>query len=71
MEQKTFRGTLWKAIGMDQNFRGMCEHFTIKRAWARAVVADAEKERQEAYKAIGKWGRFSKRSWNWSSVAMI
>ena len=29
------------------------EHFTIQRTWAEAVLADAEKEKQESIQ--GKW----------------
>ena len=53
MEQKAFRGKLWKVSGMEQFLRGMWEHFTVKRAWAKAVLADAEKEKQEGIQ--GKW----------------
>ena len=53
MEQKAFRGKLWKASGMEQFVRRMWEHFTIKRTWAKAVLADAEKERQVGIQ--GNW----------------
>ena len=32
---------------------GMCEYFTVIRAWGRAVSADAEKEKQEGIQ--GQW----------------
>ena len=53
MEQKAFRGKFWKVFGMEQFMRGMWEHVTVKRASAKAVLADAEKEKQEGIQ--GKW----------------
>ena len=32
---------------MEPLMRGMWEHFNVKRAWAIAVLADAEREKQE------------------------
>ena len=73
MEQIAFRRKLWVAFGMEQYLRRMWEHFTVKRAWAKAVLADAEKERQEGIQ--GKWQQelplFLKKSWNWSKVAVV
>ena len=53
MEQKAYRGKLWKVFGMEQFMHGMWEHFTVKRAWAKAVLADAEKEKQQGIQV--KW----------------
>ena len=53
MEQKAFLGKLWKFFGMEQYLCGMREHFTTKRTWAKAVLADAEKQKQEGIH--GKW----------------
>ena len=53
MEQKAYRSKLWKVYGREQFMSGAWEHFTVKRAWAKAVVADAEKKKQESIQ--GKW----------------
>ena len=67
-EQKAFRGKLWP-FGMEQYLRRMFEHFTVKRALAKAVLSDAEKERQAGIqRQLAKGGRHVKRSQNWSSV---
>ena len=42
-----------KAFGMEQLVRGMWEYFIVKRAWTRAVSADAAKEKQEGTQ--GQW----------------
>ena len=61
MEQKAYRGKLWKVFGMEQFMRGVWEHFTAKRAWAKAVLVDAERERsRKAHKVSGHWNRPSK-----------
>ena len=60
MEQKTSRGKLWVAFGMEQFTRGMWQHFTVKRAWSKAVLADAEKEKQEGTQVSGCSNRFFK-----------
>ena len=71
MEQKAFRGKLWKASGMEQYLRRMWAHFTIEEHGPNAVLADAEKERQEGLQ--GNWQKESlfKEGWNWSSVTVI
>ena len=38
---------------MEQFIRWMWELFTVKRAWAKAVLADTQKEKQEGIQ--GKW----------------
>ena len=43
IEQKAPRGKLWAAFGVELFLRGMWERFTIKKAWARWVLEDAEK----------------------------
>ena len=53
MEQMAFRGKLWAAFGMKQFVRRMWRRFTIKKARARSVLADAESVRQN-----GKDGRW-------------
>ena len=40
-------GFMWTVFGMKQYLRGIWEHFTVKRACVKAVLADAEKEKQE------------------------
>ena len=40
-------------FGSEQFLRGMWEFFTLKRAWARKILADAAQEKQE-----GKQGRW-------------
>ena len=57
MEQKAFRRKLWVVFGMEQYLRRMWEHFTVKRVLAKAVLSDAERERQE-----GKQGNWQKDS---------
>ena len=56
MEQKALRGKLWKDFCMGY-LRRMWEHFTVKRNWAKEVLADAEKDRQEGIQ--GKWQKGS------------
>ena len=51
--RKTFRCKLWKIFGTEQFMRGMWEYFTVKRAWAKAVLADTAKEKQEGTQ--GQW----------------
>ena len=51
--QKASRGMLWVAFGIEQFVRRMWKHFTIKKAWTRSVLEDAEKERQEGIE--GDW----------------
>ena len=53
VRKKAFRGKLWVAFGMKQYLRRMREHLTVKRAWAKAIQADAEKERREGQQ--GNW----------------
>ena len=62
MGEKAYRGKLWKVFGMEQFVRGMWEHFTVKRTWVMAVLADAEKEKH-AYK-VGNQSRPSKKYWS-------
>ena len=45
MEQKAYGGKLWMVFGMEQFPCVMWEHFTVDRAWAKALLADAEKEK--------------------------
>ena len=42
---------------MEQCLRRMWEHFTVKGVWAKAVLSDAEKERQEGIQ--GNWQKES------------
>ena len=53
VELKAYRGKLWKVFGMEQFVRGMWERFAVKRAWTKAILTDAEKEKQEGIQ--GKW----------------
>ena len=53
MEQKAYRGKLWKVSGTEQFMRGMWEHFTVRRAWAKEDPSDTEKEKQGGMQ--GKW----------------
>ena len=55
VERKAYRGRLWKVFGMEQFLRGMWEHFTIRRAWSRTVLADVANEKQEGLQ--GQWQR--------------
>ena len=47
------RGRLWKVFGSEQFLLGMWEYFTLKRAWARKILADAAHEKQEGMQ--GQW----------------
>ena len=53
VELKAFRGRLWAAFGMGQFVRQMWECFTLEKVWARSVLADVEKERQNG--TDGEW----------------
>ena len=44
IEQKSSRGKLWAAFGVEQLPRKMCEQFTIKKVWARTVLEGAESD---------------------------
>ena len=46
-ERKAHRGRLWKVFGSQQFLRGMREYFTLKRAWARKIVAEVPQEKEE------------------------
>ena len=54
MDQKAFRGKLWKASGMEQYQRRVWVHFTVKRKWAKEVLADAGEERPEGSQGNGQ-----------------
>ena len=41
MEKKAHRGTFWNVMGNEQFLRGMWEYFTLGRAGARTIPADA------------------------------
>ena len=49
IKRKAHRGRLWE-IGSELFLRGMLEYVTIKRAWARKVLADAAQENKKEYK---------------------
>ena len=53
VEQKAARGKLWAASVMEQLARRMWERFTIEKAWAKSVSADAEGVRQNG--TDGRW----------------
>ena len=53
VERKAHRGRLWKVFGSGQCLRGMCGYFTLARAWARKIFADAAQEKQERIQ--GQW----------------
>ena len=53
VEQKAFRGKLWAAFGLEQVVRKLWECLTIKQAWTRSVLADAQSERQNG--TDGRW----------------
>ena len=57
MEQKSLCGKLWVAFGMEQYVRRVWERFTVKTAWAKPVLSDANKDMQE-----GMQGNWQKRS---------
>ena len=64
MEQEAFRGKLWVVFGME-HFLRMWEHFTVKRTWAKAVLADAGNRKAGMHaRQIGRRSRHSKRSWH-------
>ena len=51
------RNRVWEEVQGQQYLRRMWEHFTVKRAWAKAVLSDADKERQEGIQ--GNWQKDS------------
>ena len=53
VERKAHRGRLWKIFGSEELLRGMWESFTLKRAWARKILAGAAHEKQEGTQ--GQW----------------
>ena len=55
---------------MEQSVRGMWEHFTITKAWARTVLVDVEKERQDGQKAVGNRRDRTKTSWSLSGTGV-
>ena len=57
MEKKAHRGSLCKVFGSEQFRCGMWEYFTLKRAGARKILADAAQEKQE-----GKQGQWQQES---------
>ena len=58
IEQKVFRGKLWKAFGMEQNLvRYNMGTFYRQRKWTKELSAGAEKERQEGLQ--GNWQKES------------
>ena len=54
VEQKLFGGRVWRAFGMEQFARKMWERLTLKKAWVRSVVAEADKERQNGTDGDGQ-----------------
>ena len=52
-EKKAHRGRLWMIFGSAQFLRGMWEYFTLKRACARKILADAAQGKQEGIQ--GQW----------------
>ena len=45
--KEAHRGRLWKVMGNEQFLCGMCEYFTVERAGARTILADAAREKHE------------------------
>ena len=64
VEQKAHRGRLWKMLGKDQLIHGMCEYFSLARAKAKTFIKDAEKEKQEGYKANRNVSLLPRDTWN-------
>ena len=53
VERKAHRGRLWKIFGSETFLRGMWEYYILRRAWARRILADAAREKQEGIQ--GQW----------------
>ena len=53
VEKKAHRARRWKVMGNEQFLRGMREYFTLERAGARKIIADAAREKQEGIH--GQW----------------
>ena len=53
-EDKSHQGTIWKVMRNEQFKRGMWEYFTLERAEARKILADASWERQEVIQGKGQ-----------------
>ena len=47
MERKSHRGRIGKVMGNEQFLRGMWEYFTLERAEARKILADASRRKQD------------------------
>ena len=64
MEKKAHRGRIWKVKGNERFLRGMWENFTLERAAAREILADAFREKQEGIQ--GQWQQESpfREVWN-------
>ena len=52
-EKKSQKGRLRKVCGSEQFLGGMSEYFTLQKAWARKILADAAQEKQEGMS--GQW----------------
>ena len=64
------RGKLWVTFGMEQTVQRIWEHFTMKKGWARTVLAVAERERGK--KGENGFGTSrSTKSWSLSLTAGI
>ena len=53
VEKKAHRGRIWEVMGHNQFLRGMWECFSLERAEARKIPADASLEKQEGTQ--GQW----------------
>ena len=51
------KSSSWQEIGSEQLLRGMWEYFTLQRAWARKIKAEAARGKQE-----GKQGQWQQES---------
>ena len=61
--EKTSRGKLWAAFGVEQFLRRMWERCTINKAWARSILEDAEH-----VKRLGTGGNAKRRARRSSSL---
>ena len=57
VDKKARRGRLWKLFGSEHFPGGVWEYFTLKRAVAGKILADAAQEKQE-----GKQGQWQQES---------
>ena len=64
MEKNAHRDRIWNVMGNEQLLRGMWEYFTVERAAARKILAEASRGKLEGIQ--GQWQQEppTERFWN-------